>query len=144
METASELDKFRNSININLAVGALADEDLPVVDNDGRHPVVAALEGERLAVLLRRIENVGGYANVFVSNHDSVTMLAFIDSSCAIDAAGAEDLASDGERPGADATVGMFLQYLALKPNGVRLPARIEEERPFIPVPKEVPFATPV
>lgn len=141
MENTSELDKFRNSINFNLAIGSLADEDLPVVDDQGRHPVVAALGDERLAVLLRRVENVGGYANVFVRKNDAVALLAFIDSSCAIGSASAEDLASDGSRPGADATVGMFLDYLALKPNGVRLPARLEVDRPFIPAPKEVHFA---
>lgn len=141
MEIASELDKFRNSININLAVGALADEELPVVDDEGKHPVVAALSNERLAVLLGRIEKVGGYANVFISNERTVTMLAFIDSSCAIGASEAEDLASDGERPGVDATVGTFLDYLMLKPNGVRLPARLEQERPFVPAPKEIHFA---
>ncbi|ONI64924.1 hypothetical protein CSIV_09470 [Microbacterium sp. CSI-V] len=142
MEIASELDKFRNSININLAVGALADEELPVVNNDGHHPVVAALSNELLAVLLGRIEKVGGYANVFVSSENRVTMLAFIDSSCAIGAAEAEDLASDGERPGVDATVETFLDYLMMKPNGVRLPARLDDERPFIPAPKDIQFAS--
>lgn len=142
MGSTSALDEFRKSININLAVGVLADEELPVVDNSGRHPVVAALAGERLAVLLRRIDNVGGYANVFVLDENgTVSVVPFIDSSCALDSGSAEDLASDGERPGPDATIGMFLEYLALKPNGVRLPARMEEEQPFIPAPKEVHFA---
>lgn len=142
MENMSELDAFRNSINFHLALGDLAEEELPVVDANGRHPVVAALEGERLAVVLRRIENVGGYANVFVRKDDAVALLAFIDSSCAIDSASAEDLSSDGSRPGPDATVGMFLDYLALKPNGVRLPARLDVDRQFIPAPKEVHFAS--
>ncbi|WP_139327413.1 hypothetical protein [Microbacterium sp. RURRCA19A] len=137
----SELDKFRNSINFNLALGELSHEDLPVVDNDGKHPVVAALVGEDLPVLLRRVRNVGGYANVFVSDGATVRMLAFIDASCAIGASDAEDLATDGSRPSADATVGMFLEYLALKPNGVRLPAQLEDDRPFIPAPKEIHFA---
>lgn len=141
MDNTSALDKFRNWINVNLAIGALADENLPVVNNDGRHPVVTALGGERLAVLLRRVENVGGFANVFVDSGETVRMIAFIDSSCAIDSANAEDLAADGSRPGADATVGMFLDYLALKPNGVRLPARLEDERPFVPAPKEIHLA---
>ncbi|MGN7969328.1 hypothetical protein [Microbacterium sp. 22296] len=141
MYTESELDKFRRSINTNLAIGSLADTELPVVDNNGRHPVVAALGGERLAVLLRRIENVGGYANVFVDAGDSVCMLAFVDSSGALDVESAEDLASDGQRPGSDATVGMFIEYLSLKPNGVRLPARLVEDRPFILAPREVHFA---
>lgn len=40
--------------------------DLDVVDPEGKHPVVAALAGESLATLMRRIEMIGGYANVFV------------------------------------------------------------------------------
>lgn len=137
----SVLDEFRRSINLNLAIGALAGEELPVVDNTGRHPVVAALGEERLAVLLRRVENVGGYANVFVLTDDAVRMVPFIDASCAIDASAAEDLSADDSRPGIDATVGMFVDYLELKPNGIRLPSRIDDERPFIPTPREVQFA---
>lgn len=141
-EISHRLDQFRSEINYNLALGILANEQLPVVDDRGEVPVVAALGGERLAVLLRRVAAVGGYANVFIDNGDAVRVLSFIDESCAIESAEAEDLASDDNRPGADATVSMFLAYLELKPRGVRLPADIPaRERAYVPVPREVVFA---
>lgn len=139
-EMSDRLDRFRRSVHTNLALGALADQELPVVDNEGNFPIVVALEDERLAVLMRRVSNVGGYATAFVDREASVQVLSFIDSSCSIDADAAEDLASDDARPGATATVGMFVDYLTMKPHGVRLPSKVDDPRPFVPAPKEVAF----
>ena len=140
-DLSERLSTFRREVHMNLAFGALADEELRVVDDQGEFPIVAALGEERLAVFLARVAKSGGYANVFVDLGDSVAMLPFIDASCAIGSEHAEDLASDDSRPGATATVGMFVAYLELKPNGVRLPARLDGERPFVPTPREVEFS---
>lgn len=134
------LDEFRQSILLNLGDGALEDEELPVVDARGQHPIVAALAEERLAVLMRRVQAVGGFANVFVLDDvdHAVRMVPFIDRRSAILADSAEDLTGDAERPGADATVGMFLAYLELKPYGVLLPASLDADRPVVTQPREL------
>lgn len=140
-EMSDRLDRFRREVHTNLALGALADQELQVVDDEGNFPIVVALEDERLAVLMRRVSNVGGYATAFVSRDASVQVLSFIDSSCSIDADSAEDLVADDSRPGATATVGMFMDYLVLKPRGVKLPAKMDDPGPFVPAPREVSFA---
>lgn len=43
-----ELDEFRREVNMDLACGSLADQELPVTSDDGGHPVVVA--GERAVV----------------------------------------------------------------------------------------------
>lgn len=116
------LDKFRREVNWNLAVGALADIDLPVTDDDGGHPVVVALESERLSTLLGRLRAVGGFANLFVWFPNGVRTASVIDTRCAIPDPD-DDLTPVAERPGANATVGMFFDYLAQRPNGVVLSA---------------------
>lgn len=134
------LDEFRQSILLNLGTGALRNTRLPVVDAQGQHPIVAALAEERLAVLLRRVQAVGGFANVFVFDaiDDTVQLVPFIDRRSAISADDAEDLTSAADRPAANATVGMFLSYLRLKPHGVLLPASLQDERPIVTKPQEL------
>ena len=62
-----QLDEFRRMVTWNLACGALADVDLPVVGDDERVvQVVVALEDEPLWTLLGRLRAVGGFANLFV------------------------------------------------------------------------------
>ena len=137
---AERLDAFRESILLNLGAGALENETLPVVDVQGKCPIVAALADERLAVLMRRVEAVGGFAYVFILDEEdgAVHMVPFIDRASALLADSAEDLTSDADRPGPDATAGMFLSYLELKPNGVLLPARLEDDRPIATQPREL------
>ncbi|MFC9966318.1 hypothetical protein ACFVH4_18980 [Nocardia ignorata] len=126
----SQLDAFRREVNINLAVGALADVELPVTSNDGGFPVVVALEDEPLSKALGRIRAAGGYANLFVSNEDRrVRMVAFMDSGCAVNDQDADDMTGPGEAPGIDATVGMFVDWLEQCPNGVKLSAEAVGQR---------------
>ncbi|WP_156148953.1 hypothetical protein [Rhodococcus sp. MEB064] len=118
------LDKFRREINWHLAQGALADVDLPVTSDDGGHPVVAALEDELLSTVLGRVRGVGGFANLFVHDGAGVRMVSVINDACAIAQPGA-DMSGPEERPGPDATVGMFLDYVARHPNGVSVSAAL-------------------
>ena len=120
--SAMRLDDFRREVNWQLACGNLADVDLPVTGDDGGCPVVVALEHEPLSVLLGRLRAVGGYANLFVWFASGVRAASVIDTSCAISDAG-DDLTPPGERPGATATVGMFMDYVAQRPDGVILSA---------------------
>lgn len=124
LDQQQQLDDFRREVNLNLAYGTLADIDLPVTGDDGGCPVVAALEGERLSVVLGRLRAIGGFANLFVRRDDGgVRMASVIRESCAI--ADPDDDMTGDERPDADATVGMFLDYVARKPCGVVLSAAL-------------------
>ncbi|MEV6337200.1 hypothetical protein AB0M12_21075 [Nocardia vinacea] len=128
----SQLDAFRREINVNLAVGALADFDLPVTSDDGGFPVVVALEGEPLSILLGRLRAVGGYANLFVSNAvDRVRFVAVVDASSAVNDKVADDMTAPEEAPGIDATVGMFVDFLEQCPHGVKLSAAVGQPAAF-------------
>ncbi|MCM3504166.1 hypothetical protein M3666_03440 [Curtobacterium sp. ODYSSEY 48 V2] len=120
-----ELDAFRQEVDRSLAVGRFAEIDLEVVDVEGRSPVVVALEDERLPVLLRRIEAVGGFANVFVKTRDGVRRVSVMDVDGALDVRGADDMRREGDQPSADSSVGVFVDYLAARTAGVVLPARL-------------------
>ncbi len=98
-------------MNWNLACGSLADLDLPVTGDDGGYPVVVALDSEPLHVLLGRLRAVGGFANLFVWAAGEVRLVSVIDNRCAIPEPD-DDMSPPPERPGANATVGMFLDYL--------------------------------
>jgi hypothetical protein len=131
--TVSELDRFRWEVSHALALGRLSEVELPVVDIRGQSPVVVALGEERLAVLLRRVQAVGGYANVFVRRESGTSLVAFLDASGALDPQSAEDM-SGSERPSADATVDLFVEYLLARPQGILLPRSLSPE----PVPQIV------
>lgn len=122
-----ELDRFRREVSLGLALGPEADLTLPVVDDLGQSPVVVALGSERLAVLLRRVQAVGGYANVFVQREAGVAVLAFLRASGAVDPASAEDM-SGAERPSGKATVDLFVEYLLARPDGILLPKSLGDE----------------
>jgi hypothetical protein len=142
-EITARLDEFRLEIQYHLTVGAFADRDLDAVNDDGELPVVVALGEERLPVLFRRIEAVGGYATAFVKDTDGrVRRVTFINEAGAIDPASAEDMASDDRQPGAMATVGMFLDFLAVMNRPVRVPMHLRDEgAPVINQPELVNFA---
>lgn len=129
----SRLDAFRHEVNLNLANGALSDVDLAVTSDDGGHPVVVALEEERLSVVLGRVRAVGGFANLFVLGDGRVHVASFIEETCAI--ALPDDKLTGDDSPGAAATVGMFLDYVASRPGGVVVseavghPARARDAR---------------
>jgi hypothetical protein len=118
--SGSQLDEFRQEVNWNLACGALADVQLPVVGVDGNYPVVVALEDEPLSIVLGRLRAVGGFANLFVRGAHRVRAASVIDKRSAIIDDG-EDMCAEGEHPGPTATVGMFLDYLAQCPRGIVL-----------------------
>lgn len=125
MTELAELDIFRVEVDRALAVGPFAELVLEVVDVNGHCPVVVALEHERLPVLLRRIENVGGYANVFVRAQRGIRRIAVMDVDGALDVRAAEDMREPSEQPSSSSTVGAFLDYLAHCAGGIVLPARL-------------------
>lgn len=43
--------------------------------------------------------------------------------------------------PWCDSDVEKFISYLELKPHGVRLPARLDGDRPSVPAPRGVEFS---
>ncbi|ORA19381.1 hypothetical protein [Mycobacterium angelicum] len=99
--------------------------ELPVTSDDGGFPVVVALEDERYSVLLGRLRAVGGFANLFVKGVDGrVRTASVIGERCAIPKPDDKMLGPD-DSPGADATVGMFFDYLELHPNGVTVSAAV-------------------
>ena len=110
-------------MNQNLAYGALADLNLPVTSDDGGYPVAVALEDERLSVLLGRLRAVGGFANLFVRGDKRVRGVSVVDTECAI--GDPDDDMTGDDSPGPDVTVGMFLDYLERRPNGVILSAAV-------------------
>ncbi|RPE77865.1 MULTISPECIES: hypothetical protein [unclassified Frondihabitans] len=119
------LDDFRLEIDILIALGG---RQLTVRDNNGECPVVAALEEERLPVLLRRVESVGGYANVFTKGRgSSIRHFVVMDATGALDVRGAETML-DAEQPSPESTVGMFVDYLSRQKAGVLLPARLRSD----------------
>lgn len=120
-----ELLRFTNEVMFNVAL-----DDLVTVTNDeGVLSVVACLDTEPLSVLLDRVAASGGYATVFsqsrLADDGSYTVrrAEFIDSRCALEQ-GAEQML-DEDAPNADATVGLFLDYLETQPCGVVIPARL-------------------
>jgi hypothetical protein len=125
MVDTSELDVFRVVVDRELAYGAFADEDLPVVNDDGDAPVVVSLDEERLSVLLRRIENVGGYANVFVRSASRIRRFSVLNVAGALDVRDAEDLTAVTDQPNGNSDVGTFVDYLERRPRGIVLPARL-------------------
>lgn len=140
----AELDVFRHEINLELAIGDLAKSTLPVVNDEGDAPVVVALAEERLSVLLARVRNAGGYANVFIRLPDGHSRVAIIDVAGAIDPGAAEDFASAADRPSGNASVGMFLVYLSTRPNGVRIPSHLhDDEMAVVGQPRELSLSRP-
>lgn len=135
------LDAFRVEVDWNLACGALADQELPVTSDDGDHLVVVALVEEPLSILLGRLRAVGGYANVFVKGQWGVRMVSVIKDDCAIGDPD-DDMTPPTERPGANATVGMFLDYLDLCPKGVRISMVNPAQPPVARDSQKVDFAS--
>lgn len=142
MPSQVRLDEFRREINLNLAVGALSDTTLEVVDVNGESPVVVALDEERLEVVLRRIQDAGGYANLFVKGEGHVRRASFIDTRSALGADAAEDLTGAME-PSGRSTIGMFLDFAELHPGGVKLPMSLAPVGGREPVARVVPELEP-
>ena len=110
-----KLIAFRDRINQAIAHGQF---DLPVVGEDGIPMVVVALEDEPLFDLLGRLRAVGGNANLFVGGQGRVRRVSVADQ---ISADAVPDDMTGQEGPGPMASVGMFLDYLERRPNGVVL-----------------------
>lgn len=140
-DRAARLDELRRYVNLNLARGVFSDTELEVVDVDGHAPVVVALDEERLEVVLRRIQNAGGYANVFVAGAEHIRRASFIDARSAVTEAGADTLTGD-LRPSGQTTIGMFLDYTEMHPEGVILPMSLAPDGVHKPVARIVPELT--
>ena len=114
----SELDRFWTEVLVNLA-----DQDitLDITDSNGECPVVVALDEERLAVLMRRVEGVGGFANVFSRGKRLVRQVSVLRASDALFEAEAENMTA--EPPSGDVSVGAFLDYVETQKRGVVIPA---------------------
>lgn len=137
-DRVARLDAFRRDVNLSLAVGELADVDLEVVNSEGKSPVVVALDEERLEVVLRRVQNAGGFANLFVKGPGVVRRASFIDARSALGEAGADDL-TGAQRPSGQTTIGMFLDYAALHDEGVNLPLSLAPDGEHKPVARVIP-----
>ncbi|MDX2377886.1 hypothetical protein M4I32_13875 [Microbacterium sp. LRZ72] len=118
------VEDFRLEVMMNLANG---DIDLDVVDAAGRRPVIVALDDEHLATLIRRIENVGGYANVFARG-THVRQVSVIRSESALFENEADDLSV--EAPAGTVSVGAFLDYVSIQAHGVKVPAVLRADEP--------------
>ncbi|CAJ1504241.1 hypothetical protein MU0083_003387 [[Mycobacterium] kokjensenii] len=117
------LKEFRHTIDISLRHGSLVDFDLPVTGDDGSTPIVVALAIERISALTERIQSAGGCANVFVKDGRKVRFVSVIDEACALGEA--DDTMVGDEAPSAISTVGMLLDYVQKKPNGVTISAAL-------------------
>lgn len=118
---ARNLKQFRHELDISLKHGALTDFKLPVTSNDGTAPIVVALASERVSALTERIQSAGGYANVFVKDGPRVRFVSVIEEACAI--GDSDDSMVGDEAPSATSTIGMLLDYVEGKPNGVTISA---------------------
>jgi hypothetical protein len=119
-----KLDDFRNEVEYNLTFGPLADEDLPVVNDDGESIVIVALAEERLSDLFRRVDAAGGLANVFVRDSGAVHLVTVLPSNASLSTDGAEDM-TGRERPSLSSSVGVFVAYLRSCEAGLLLPAQM-------------------
>ncbi len=118
-----QLEQFRREVEVNLERGALVDFELPVTGDDGSLPIVVAFADEPLSALTGRIQDAGGYANVFVKDGQVVLFVSVIEEVCAIRVP--DDRMVGHEAPRATSTVGMFLAYVAQHPNGVTISAEL-------------------
>lgn len=136
-DAMSPLNQFRTEVMINVGLGMI---DLDVVDTAGRHPVVVALESESIAVLMRRVSQIGNFANVFVGGGEQIRLVNVLPAESAIFEHEADDMTS--EPPRGNVTVGTFLDYLETQQHGVRVPALLpSSEVSTIARPREVSFA---
>lgn len=114
----SEIDAFRVEVMMNLAT---SDIRLDIVDDRGEVPVVVALDDEPLSVLMRRIANTGGFANVFARG-PHVRQVSFVRAESSLFEKDADDMVAD-EAPSGAVTVGAFLDYVETQSDGVNIPA---------------------
>lgn len=122
-EYSRQLEQFRREVDVNLERGALVDFELPVTGDDGSFPIVVAFADEPVSTLTARIQEAGGYANVFVKDSQGVRFVSVIEEACAIGDPG--DRMVGDEAPGATSTVGMLVAYVERNPNGVTISAAL-------------------
>lgn len=115
-----ELSSFETNLDIAIAAG-MFDQSITVQDRHGAYPIVAALADEQLYYLNERIRACGGYANVFVLDHDKISVIHSVKTD------GVPSEADDfTELRTGESSVGMFMAYLKSHPEGVCIPARLE------------------
>ncbi len=96
--------------------------ELPVVLADGSHPIVVALDDELLSVVVARIKDSGGSANLFVElAPDQVVLLSVSDSAAGVERA--EVFSSEPMHR--DVTIGMLATYVSTAPEGVQVTVKV-------------------
>lgn len=119
MSAYPTLQEFTTEVMWNFGVRDLT---LDVIDDQGKRPIIPAIENEMLGAVMRRVMMLsGGYGNVFVRGKHAVRQVSFIPSESALYADEAEDMTS--EPPAAIVTIGAFLDYLETQRSGVNIPA---------------------
>lgn len=118
------LSDFENAVMYNAMIGNLSPK---VTDISGDTPIVACLDSEKVGDLFERVRACGGYATIYSLSEDgAVRVIACIKGECAICNSPTDMI---NEPPSANATVGAFIDYLALQEDGIMmsepLPARI-------------------
>lgn len=110
------LSEFENEVMYNAMIGNLSPK---VTDMSGDTPIVACLDSEKVGDLFTRVHACGGYATIYsLSEEGSVRVIACIKDESAI-CKNPTDMVS--EPPSADATVGVFIDYLALQEDGIMM-----------------------
>lgn len=122
-DRSRQLEQFRREVGLSLERGAFKDFQLPVTGNDGSFPIVVVFADEPVSTLTTRIQEAGGYANVFVKDRQRVYFVSVIEEACAVGDPG--DRMVGPEAPGATSTVGMLLAYVQRHPNGVTISAAL-------------------
>lgn len=107
------LDSLRRKV---LKAVGMAGIDLPVVNDRGQRQIVVALEEESFSLLMQRLRNAGGYANVFVETSKGLVSVSVIKQECSLASGSCEHI----DMPiSSSSDVGMFLNYLEQHPEGV-------------------------
>lgn len=137
---SSNLNRFRSQMMRRLSRSKELRDAVATVDNSGNRSIVFALASERLATLVKRVELTGGYATVFVEDKDRVAVLSFMDPNCVLDLDSAQDLANvpDDQLPSANASVGVFLDFLTHMPQGLIFRLRADLPTPVVSAPHKV------
>lgn len=90
------------------------DRSITVRDTHGDYPIVMVLAKEPLYYLTERVKACDGFANVFVLDDDRVLVIhVFRTTQVSPDCEDFTDLDNG------DSTIGAFIEYLRLRPNGV-------------------------
>lgn len=113
---SEELDNARRLVHALIGLNGL---NLPVQNRNGEKFVVVALEREPLPVLIERVRQAGGYANVFVQMSDFLIQFGVVESADSP----SEDPSKLEIYQDNTATIGTFVEFLTQtdSPVGIEL-----------------------